>query len=113
MKISNNILIGVNIKRYADFYNHIVLYNDILNKNFKELENHELIGLVINHDKENVYEYYYTKYNNVVFLLLSITNIKSKYTEWSSIDKTSDELMFENIRSHKYIFDVEYYIKNT
>lgn len=112
MRISDNILVGVNIKRYVDFFTTIIAYTEQLVSIYPELDEHDLVGLVVNNDDKSVYEYYYTKFQENLFLTVSISNIETREVEWSSVDLVTSEQMFENIRKHKEILSLDYYLKN-
>jgi hypothetical protein len=112
MIISDNILVGVSIKRYVDFYDTLKVYAQQLSAYTPEVIDHSLIGLVVYDDGKVLYEYYYTKYKDNVFLTLSIVDILTKEQTWSNTDVVTNVQMFENIRKQNKILDLEYYINN-
>jgi hypothetical protein len=112
MKISNNIIIGVDILAYVSFYHSIKDYCVELCNNFKLDINSELIGLCVNSDNMIINTRYYVMFNNNVYLYESISDIKQKSVYWNDMIISSKEIMFEDVRKHKHILDLEYFLKN-
>lgn len=113
MKISDNILVGVSVPRFCEFYSDIKMYiNSLLDKNKTIDDNNELVGLIITNDDSYVYEKYFIDINDIIYLYSYKVSITNKNIIWDITKTINTEDMIKLIKNEKYVFDVNYYISN-
>lgn len=117
MKISENILVGIKMPSYCEFYSNIKIFidsfNEKMNKEFKQYFNDEytLIGLVITHDDICVYEYYYIQFDNKIYKYGYKVSIKNRSLIWFDTIIVTEDVYLKDIREQKYVYNVDDYIK--
>lgn len=113
MKISDNILVGVSAPMYCEFYGKITEYINFLNDKFDNLFTDEylLVGMVINHDDQKLYENYYIEYKNEIYLHSNNVDIVSKKLIWNAPTIVNFDDMKKHITGQDNVFDLEYYLK--
>ena len=118
MKISDNILVGVSVPRYCEFYPNIKDYIHNLNENKKSInenvynDDYTLLALIVDHDDENVYEKYFILYNEEIYYEYYTANIQTKEYVKSKSGVVTEKMMNDEVNKLDYVFDMDHFIKN-
>lgn len=114
MKISNNILVGVAMPIYCEFYSKIHDYIYNLNESYKNKFNDDytLMGLIVCHDDTNVYEEFFVQHNDIITKYSFTSNIAKRTKTENESTVVSEKQMINEIKTHKYVFDIDYFISN-
>lgn len=114
MKISNNILVGVAIPIYCEFYSKIHDYIYNLNESYKDKFNDDytLMGLIVFHDDTNVYEGFFVQHNDTITKYSFTSNIINRTKTENEPTVVSEKMMNDEVNKLDYVFDMDHFVKN-
>ena len=113
MKISDNIIVGVEYKKLCDFYSTIYEYVNRFISIYPDLNESTLIGLEVYKKDDNVIETYYIQNENVVKYTFTTKYSKDMNTESIiTTENTTLDKMLVNINKQNYVLNIDYYINN-
>jgi len=113
MKISENILVGIDYPIYCEFYGSITHYVHFINSQFdNQFDNsHELIGLIVKNDDAYVYEEYYILKENTIYKYSNTSTIATKEMEWNNNIIVTKKEYKNAYNGLSHIRDLDYYLK--
>lgn len=112
MKISNNILVGVEAPRICQYWGSIHHYVTELQLEFSNLSGDELVGLTIGMDENGVlHQNYYLEWNNQIDLYIIKIDKNTQQKTLEVVQDIPKKEMMEYINSFKFVLDLYYYLK--
>lgn len=117
MKISDNVIVGVQYLKLCEFYNDLRTYTTELNNNYEHSKDDELIGLIVFTYTENKKEYlkqiYYTTDKLGLKKYTYTTDKEGLDKNWFyQISNSTLEDIKNEVLSQNYIIDLNYFYKN-
>lgn len=117
MKISNNILVGVEYPRFCEYYSDVREYANELNAQYPDSVDHELIGLsvyILTEETQILRVDYYTIADGKIKQYTYYTNKEGNDVEWTISEdlNKSLEIIEKEIKYQPNVFDLDFFIKN-
>lgn len=113
MKISNNILVGVEAPRICQYWGTINHYVTELQLEFSNLSGDELVGLTISMDENDVlHQNYYVLWDGIIDLYIISIDRYTKKKTLNVVNDVKEKDMVFTINEYPYVLDLDYYLKH-